>query len=168
MSIRRATSVLSVALATVLLSIACDNEPLTTVSGPSVTHAGASASAGMSVTPTQLRPIAIAGRACPDPRFVAPFTLGLSGNGFSDLFLMQVDLQFVDRVGVTAPMRSIPHAALIERFGSTRIQALETRTFPLEFPFGCASLPPGTLTVGVIVADAQQRERRTSMTMPVR
>jgi hypothetical protein len=65
-------------------------------------------------------------------------------------------------------MRSIPHAALIERFGSTRIQALEARTFPLEFPFGCASLPPGTLTIGVIVADAQQRERRTSMTMPVR
>ena len=78
----------------------------------------------MSVTPTQLRPIAIAGVACPDPRFVAPFTLALSGNGFSDLFLTQVDLQFVDRLGVTTPMRSISHPALTERFGSTRIPAL--------------------------------------------
>jgi hypothetical protein len=169
MSIRRAACFLSGVLPIVLGLVACDSEQSTTVSGPSVARAGAVASAGMSITPSQIQPFAIAGAVCPDPRFVAPFTLGLAGNGFTDQFLIQVDVQFVDRIGVTTPMRSISRAALIERFGSTRIGALETRTFPLDFPLGCAgAVPPGTLTVGVIVADSQRRERRTVMTMPVR
>jgi hypothetical protein len=169
MSIRRALCVWTVAVATVLLCTACDSEPMTTVSGPSVAgRADAVASAGMSVTPTQIRPIAIVGTSCPGSQFVAPFTLGISGDGTSDVFVKQVEIQFVDRIGVTTPNRSISREALIERFGSTRVTAVETRTFPFEFALACTSLPSGTLTVGVIIVDAQQRERRNTMTMPVR
>ena len=172
MSIRRASSFVWCPVLAVLFTVACDNEPLTTVSGPSVTGstggARASATQGISVSPSQIQPLLILGASCPDPRFVAPFTLNISGNGFSDVFLAQVDMQFVDRIGVTTPMHSITRTALIERFGSTRITALETRTFPLEFPLGCASAPAGTLIITVALNDTQQRERRTMVSMPVR
>jgi len=171
MSIHRASSVVCAVLASALCAIACDDDRTTTVSGPSVAgrNGGARASASQSITvsPSQISPIVL-GTSCPDARFVAPFTLGISGNGFTDLFLAQVDMQFVDRIGVTTPMLSISRAALIERFASTRITALETRAFPFQFPFGCTNAPSGTLTISVVLADAQQRERRTSMTMPVR
>jgi hypothetical protein len=171
MSIHRASSVVCLSLATVLLGIACDDERTTSVSGPSVAgpHGGgrASATQNITVSPSQIQPLVL-GTSCPDARFIAPFTLGISGNGFTDLFLAQVDLQFVDRIGVTTPMLSISRAALIERFASTRITALETRVFPFEFPLGCTSAPSGTLTISVVLADAQQHERRTTMTMPVR
>jgi hypothetical protein len=169
MSIRRASSLLCLGLASVLFAVGCDDSPTTIVDGPTPARPGRGfASAEMSILPSQIQPVVIVGAACPDPRFVAPFTLGLAGNGFTDQFLIQVDMQFVNRIGVTTPNLSIRREPLIERFGSTRIGALETRTFPLEFPFGCAGGPPGTLIVGVIVKDEQQRERRTTMTMPVR
>jgi len=170
MSIRRPTSLFCLLLA-LPLCIACDDEPMTTVSGPSVAgpNGGGRAFATQSITvsPSQISPIVL-GTSCPDARFVAPFTLGINGNGFTDLFLAQVDMQFVNRIGVTTPMLSISRQALIERFPSIRITALETRVFPFEFPLGCTSAPSGTLTISVVLADAQQRERRTTMTMPVR
>jgi hypothetical protein len=170
MSIRRASSLQWLALASVLFALGCDdNNPATTVSSPTLTPGRAFASAGMSILPREIQPVVIAGAVCPDPRFVAPFTLGLAGNGFTDQFLVQVDVQFVSRIGVTTPNLSIRRDALLERFPSTRITAIETRAFPFEFPFGCAgAVPPGTLTVTATVADSQQRERRTVMTMPVR
>jgi hypothetical protein len=172
MSIRRASSLQWLALATVLFAVGCDSNPTTTVSSPSPISGRAVASAGMSgvsITPSQIQPVVIVGAVCPDPRFVAPFALGLVGNGFTDQFLVQVDVQFVNRLGVTTPNLSITRETLIQRFTSTRIGAIETRTFPLEFPFGCAgAVPPGTLTVAATVVDSQQRERRTVMTMPVR
>jgi len=170
MSIRRASSVPWLALASVLLVAGCDdNNPATTVSSPTLTPGRAFASAGMSISPSQIQPVVIVGAVCPDPRFVAPFTLGLAGNGVTDQFLVRVDVQFVDRIGVTTPNLSITREALLERFPSTRITAIETRAFPLEFPFGCTgAVPPGTLTVTATVVDTQQHERRTVMTMPVR
>ena len=170
MSIRRASSLQWLALASVLFALGCDdNNPSTTVSSPTLTPGRAFASAGMNITPSQIQPVVIVGAVCPDPRFVAPFTLGLAGNGVTDQFLVQVDVQFVSRIGVTTPNLSIRRDALLERFPSTRITAIETRTFPLEFPFGCAgAVPPGTLTVAATTVDTQQRERRTVMTMPVR
>jgi hypothetical protein len=168
MSIRRASSLRWLALASVLFVAGCDNNPATTVSSPTPTPGRAFASAGMNITPSQIQPIVIVGAVCPDPRFVAPFTLGLTNDGFTDQFLIRVDMQFVDRIGVTTPMLSITREPLMERFVSTRIRSLETRAFPLDFPFGCAVVPTGTLTVTATVADSQQRERRTVMTMPVR
>jgi len=171
MPIRRATSLFCLVLAALIVGIACDDERMTTVSGPSVAGPNgggrASATQGISISPSTIQPLVL-GTSCPDARFIAPFTLGINGDGFTDLFLAQVDMQFVDRIGVTTPMLSISRTALIERFGSTRITALETRQFPFEFPFGCTSVPSGTLSVTVALNDAQQRERRTTMTMPVR
>jgi hypothetical protein len=168
MSVHRASSVVCIALA--LFAAACDDGPLTTnVNGPTgFAPARTFDTQGIVVSPSQIQPRVLAGASCPDPRFVAPFTLGISGNGLSDLFLMQVDVQFIDRIGVTTPNLSITRAGLIERFASTRITALETRSFPFEFPLGCAIAPSGTLVVTVVVNDAQQRERRTTMTMSVR
>jgi hypothetical protein len=169
MSIRRASSPQWLALASVLFVVSCDSNPTSTVSSPTATPGRAFASAGMNITPSQIQPVVIVGAVCPDPRFVAPFTLGLVGDGFTDQFLVQVDVQFVNRLGVTTPNLSITRETLIQRFTSTRIGAIETRTFPLEFPFGCAgAVPPGTLTVAATLVDSQQRERRTVMTMPVR
>lgn len=170
MSIRRASSLPWLVLVSVLFVAGCDdNNPATTVSSPTPSPRGGFASAGMSITPSQIQPVVIAGAVCPDPRFVAPFTLGLAGNGVTDQFLVRVDMQFVDRIGVTTPNLEITREALLERFPSTRITAIETRAFPLDFPFGCTgAVPPGTLTVAATTVDSQRRERRTVMTMPVR
>lgn len=168
MSIRRASSLVCPVLA-VLSIVACDDGPTTmTRVSSSTAPAPAFASQGINVSPTQIHPLVMAGASCPDLGFVAPFTLNIIGNGFADLFLARVDMQFVDRIGVTTPMQSITRTALIERFGSTRITALETRTFPLEFPLGCASAPAGTLIITVALNDTQQRERRTMVSRPVR
>src|SRR5262249_21130306 len=110
MSIRRATSLFCLLLVTPLLFIACDDERMTTVSGPSVAGPNgggrASATQGISISPSTIQPLVL-GTSCPDARFIAPFTLGINGDGFTDLFLAQVDMQFVDRIGVTTPMLSI-------------------------------------------------------------
>ena len=82
MSIRRASSLQWLALASLLFALGCDdNNPATTVSSPTLTPGRAFNSAGMSITPNEIQPVVIVGAVCPGPRFVAPFTLGLAGNG---------------------------------------------------------------------------------------
>jgi hypothetical protein len=64
-----------------------------------------------------------------------------------------MNMQFIDHRNVPGPQTFVTHTALGERFGSTSVPPLESRSFPFEFSLGCGVVPPGTLTIVVITAD---------------
>ena len=105
---------------------------------------------------------------CPGPVFVAPFNVIVTADSRSDLFVTQMQMQFVDRTGIRSPERTITRAGLTDRFGTTRVGAAESRRFPLEFSLGCVGAPQGTLTIAIGLADSQRHERQTSVVMTVR
>jgi hypothetical protein len=78
-----------------------------------------------------------------------------------------MNMQFIDHRNVPGPQTFVTHTALGERFGSTSVPPLESRSFPFEFSLGCGVVPPGTLTIVVITADEHRRERRTSLEVAV-
>jgi hypothetical protein len=121
----------------------------------------------VSVAPAAVQSARIPGASCPQSPLVAGFSLVMTAGDF-DLFVTSVDMQFVDLTGLRSPRTSMTVSDLANRFGSTRVAAQGTRTFPLEFPFGCPGAPPGTLTVVVTTNDTQQRGRRMSFDVPVR
>lgn len=107
---------------------------------------------------------------CPGrPPFLAPFNLVMQGDGRSDLFLSNVQMQFVDTVGIRSGTLALGRPELSTRFGSTTLPAFGRRAFPFSVPFGCGSfLPSGTLTVTVLAGDSRGRELRTVAHLPVR
>jgi len=107
---------------------------------------------------------------CPGrPPFLAPFNLVMQGDGRPDLFLSNVQMQFVDTAGIRSGTLAFGRPELATRFGSTTLPAFGTRAFPFSFPFGCGSfLPSGTLTVIVLAGDSRGREHRTVAHLAVR
>jgi hypothetical protein len=107
---------------------------------------------------------------CPGrPPFLAPFNVVVQGDGRSDVFLSDVQMQFVDTAGIRAGTLRLGRPELAVRFGSTTFPAFGTRTLPFSFPFGCASgLTSGTLSVIVVAGDMRGREHRTVAHLPVR
>jgi hypothetical protein len=102
--------------------------------------------------------------ACPArPPFRAPITLIARGDADSDLFLNEVQMQFVDRTGRFGGSMVLAGSQLAERFGSTRIPPLGTRSFPVVFPFGCTGERAGTLNILVSTGDASGRRRSSSI-----
>ena len=114
-----------------------------------------------------VHPVGLPEPTCPGPLFVAPFNLVVHADSRSDLFVTQMQMQFVDRAGIRSPERIITRADLEERFGSTRVMASEARRFPFEFSLGCVSAPQGIVTVGVGFRDSRQRESTTSLVVRV-
>jgi len=107
---------------------------------------------------------------CPGrPPFLAPFNVVMQGDGRPDLFLSDVQMQFVDTAGIRSETLRLGRPELATRFGSTTSPAFGIRTFPFSFPFGCGGfLPTGTLTVIVVSGDSRGREERTVARLPVR
>ena len=105
---------------------------------------------------------------CPGPVFSAPFNVVVSADSSSDLFVSQMQMQFVDRTGIRSPERTITRADLNGRFGTRPRGAAESRRFPLEFSLGCVGAPQGTVTIAIGLADSQRHERQTSVVMTVR
>jgi hypothetical protein len=162
MVIGRASSLLCAALAIAICS-ACDDAS-NSIGGVDTVRANSS----VFLESPSVHAVGLPDATCPGPLFVAPFNLIVAADSRSDLFVTQMQMQFVDRDGIRSPERTITRAGLVDRFGTMRIVAAESRRFPLEFPFGCVGAPQGTLTVAIGLADSQQRERQTSVAMIVR
>jgi hypothetical protein len=106
--------------------------------------------------------------SCPAvPPFLASFDVAVQARG-SDLVLEQVQGVFVDVFGITAPAVTLPHPQLAVRFGSTRIPAASSRTFPMQFPFGCGTVGSGTLTLVFVMRDGFGAPHTSSAVVTVR
>jgi hypothetical protein len=122
------------------------------------------------VQPASIQARRVGDAFCPGrPPFLAPFNVVMRGDGRSDVFLSDVQMQFVDTAGIRSETLRLGRPELVTRFGSTTFPAFGTRTFPFSFPFGCGSfLSTGTLTVIVLAGDSRGREHRTVAHLPVR
>ena len=165
MSIRRALPVVTLVVLALVAPACDDDNGSRTMIG--VTDPSAAFSNRLeSVTPSAASFISVPGAFCPDAPLLGSFNLTI-GAGGTDLFLSSVQTTFVDQSGFQSPTTTIMHSTFSDRMGSV-IPASTTRTFPLQFPFGCAGVPPGTLSVVVVTSDSQNRDRRTSFNVPVR
>jgi hypothetical protein len=122
------------------------------------------------VQPELVRAERVGEAFCPGrPPFLAPFNVVMQGDGRPDVFLSDVQMQFVDTAGIRSETLRLGRPELATRFGSTTFPAFGIRTFPLSFPFGCGGLlPTGTLTVIVVTGDSRGGEERTVARLPVR
>ena len=122
------------------------------------------------VQPALIRAHRVGEASCPGrPPFLAPFNVVVQGDGTPDVFLSDVQMQFVDTAGIRSQTLRLGRPELATRFGSTTFPAFGTRAFPFSVPFGCGSLlPTGTLTVIVFAGDSRGREHRTVAHLPVR
>ena len=162
MSIGRASSLLIVAL-TIAVAPACDDDAANSIGGVDSVRRNSL----VFVESPVVEAVGLPDATCPGPVFSVPFNVVVSADSQSDLFVTQMQMQFVDHTGVRSPERMVTRAALEERFGSTRVAASESRRFPLDFSLGCVGSPDGTLTIVIVFADSQ-RERQTSTIVNVR
>ena len=138
--------------------------------GPQPRSSGLFVNGGDMVQPDLVRAQRVGEAFCPGrPPFLAPFNVVMQGDGRPDVFLSDVQMQFVDAAGIRSETLRLGRPELATRFGSTTFPAFGTRIFPFSFPFGCGGfLPTGTLTVIVIAGDSRGREERTIAHLPVR
>jgi hypothetical protein len=123
----------------------------------------------MAVQPAVAVPQPIAGARCPTRQpFQVPFSILGTGRGRSDLFVNEVQMRFVDRAGVVGGTMTMARTQLADRFGSTELPAVGTRSFPLSLAFGCLGRPVGTLEVVVLTGDSRTHDMRTSLSIDVR
>lgn len=157
-----------------LTTVGCEDNGSTTLlfnggTGPSPRSDPQFVSRGVMVQPTSIQAHRVGDPLCPaHPPFLAPFNVVFQGDGRSDVFLSSVQMQFVDLAEMRAGVTTLGRPELDVRFGSTALPAFGTRVFPFSFPFGCAGLPGGTLTVIVVAGDSNGHERRTVTRIPVR
>ena len=124
---------------------------------------------GVAVQPALIQAQRVSASVCPGiPPFLAPFNVVARGDGRPDVFLSDVQMQFVDPFGVRAGAMVIGSPELATRFGSTIIPAFGTREFPFSFGFGCSSVSTGTLTVVLLTSDSHGREDRTVRHIDIR
>jgi hypothetical protein len=124
---------------------------------------------GVSLQPASIIPQPVARPACPEhPPFRSAISIVANAHGASEIFLSHVEMQFVDRAGVVGGSMTFAEPQLVELFGSTRIPSFGSRSFPFSFGFGCAGNRAGTLAVIIVGRDSNGRERRVSLTRPVR
>jgi len=164
MVIRSALSLLVVVA--VAAPLACDDGATTAICVTNPTAAFANSAVFVPAAIVQSLPVPNA--ACPQSRFVAPFDLVISADGFSDVFLTRLQMQFADHAGALTPPTMITQPNLTMQFGSTRVPAAGSRTFPIQVPLGCTGVPPGTMHLVVFTTDSHQRERQTPLRVPVR
>lgn len=173
MRILHARSVVPILLLSVLPVIGCDDDGRRTLLfnggfGPS--HPPRDPFVSRAVfQPDIAQAQRIGDAVCPaHPPLVAPFTVVFQGDGRTGVFLSDVQMQFVDAMGVRAGSMTLGGPELSARFGSTALPVAGTRTFPFVFPFGCIGLPAGTLTVIVVTDDGSGRRDRTVGRLDIR
>jgi len=106
--------------------------------------------------------------ACPAfPPFVIPVDLIVRVNGGFNVFLINVNMQFVDSTGIVMPQMTLPAPQLTAQFGTALVQARSSRTFPFTIPVGCGSQQKGTLTIQARTRDEQGREESGQVSLKV-
>ena len=111
--------------------------------GPQPHSSGIFVNRGTMVQPVSILAHRVGDAFCPGrPPFLAPFNVVRQGDGRPDVFLSDVQMQFVDTAGIRSETLRLGRPELATRFGSTTFPAFGTRTFPFSFPFGCGELPP--------------------------
>ena len=155
-----------VLVAVTLAMVGCDDGKTTRIGV--ISPSAAFVNQSVSVAAPTVQSVPVPNAACPQSRFFAPFDLVVAADSVSDVFLTQIQMQFIDRAGALTPPTMITQPNLSQQFGSTRVPAAGSRTFPLRFPFGCTATPPGTLSLVVLTTDSQRRERQTPLRVPVR
>ena len=137
---------------------------------PRPSSSGLFVNRGAMVQPALIQAQRVGEAFCPGrPPFLAPFNVVMQGDGRPDLFLSDVQMQFVDTAGIRSETLRLGRPELATRFGSTKFPAFGTKTLPFSFAFGCGNfLPTGTLTVIVLAGDSRGREERTVAHLPVR
>jgi hypothetical protein len=155
-----------------LSSYACDDGNTTRL-GPSTVrtetvHTGAFVSSLDSIPNDDIIAVAVPAAFCPfvSP-FLAPANVVIRADAGRDLFLHDMSLQFVDTAGVHGAFRSINGAEVTSLFGSTRIPAFGTRTFPVSLPFGCVGGQTGTLFIQAVTLDSSGLQGLTSVRVNV-
>lgn len=148
-------------LAVVMPTLACSDDdkrsPLAPAAGSGFDRAPFAGVAGSSTVSSQR----VANSFCPGvPPFIAPFDFSVQTRD-EDFFLDHVQGGFVDVFGIPAPTITLSQPQLLASFGSTRIPAGSSRTFPMQFPFGCETAGTGTLTL-VFVMRSQLGTSHTS------
>ena len=124
---------------------------------------------GVTLQPAVTIPQALTGAACPTRQpFQVPFRIVGTGHGRSDIFIDEVQMRFVDRAGVLGGAMTVARPQLVQRFGSTDLPSVGTRSFPLTLPFGCVGQPVGTLEVIVLAGGSRERGVRRSLSIDVR
>jgi hypothetical protein len=113
-------------------------------------------------------PQPVANSFCPGvPPFIAPFDFSVQTRD-EDFFLDHVQGGFVDVFGITAPTITLSQPQLLASFGSTRIPAASSRTFPMQFPFGCGTVGAGTLTLVFVMRDQHGTSHTSRAVVTVR
>lgn len=161
MSPRHTLPLASFALLAALSSSGCENGGVRAdMTAPSpISFAPLALARAISVQPLVIVPQLAPVPACPAvPPFLAPFTVVIGGDSRSDLFLNQVQMQFVDRTGIRGASVTVARPELVSLFGSNLIPRSATRSFPLSLGFGCVGGSSGTLVIVVTAADRTGRE----------
>lgn len=144
-----------------------DTDELTAI-GPSPRELTGFVSRGVQVLSPSIHAHRVATSVCPShPPFIAPVTFFVSA-GASDLAFTGVQLQFVDQFGMRESVRTFSHTELVDRFGSTRVSAFDTRKLAFSVPFGCKGAPPGKLAIVVSAADPSGNETTMNVEVPIR
>jgi len=106
--------------------------------------------------------------ACPAfPPFVIPVDLIVRVNGGLNVFLINVNMQFVDSTGIVMPQITLPAPQLTAQFGTALVQARSARTFPFTIPVACGTQQKGALTIQARTRDEQGREESGQVSLKV-
>jgi len=161
----RALAAATIVVVASLASACNDTAALTTTTGPttvSVRSADFSASAG-AVFSQQMGKT-----TCPAfPPFVIPVDLIVRVNGGLNVFLINVNMQFVDSTGIVMPQITLPAPQLTAQFGTALVQARSARTFPFTIPVACGTQQKGALTIQARTRDEQGREESGQVSLKV-
>jgi hypothetical protein len=170
MGTRNAHPLALVALVAALATAGCDDLSVRTSIGPSdLAATGLFTSVQVGIRPAPIDPVFVGAPLCPArPPYLAPFDLVVHAGDGLELSINQFQMQFVDTFGRLGASRRIDRPEIVSLFGSPRIPAFGSRTFPLSLPIGCAGLTTGVINVIVLAADVSGHQRRLSLDVGVR
>jgi hypothetical protein len=111
------------------------------------------------VSPNTLTPELINNSvACPAVQpFLVRANLQIRVDGDTAVSVDSIRMQFVDVTGIAAPPVTLAAPALTRQFGTALVEARSSRTFGLDFLFGCGVDRRGTI---VFVTDTRDRNGR--------
>jgi hypothetical protein len=123
----------------------------------------------LAVEPTELFRSPTLGPGCSSrPAFLLPFNLRLRSASSSELFLNQVQFQFIDSTGIAAHTMAMRQPELQSHFGSVGIPPLASREFSFSIPVACTTRPVSGLSIVVETMDRTRAPSRRTTRLDIR